>query len=49
MDGHIDQEFETKFSLLFPIRLSTNTKYPPEVKYKPILVKDKDKLPSRLI
>ena len=50
---HTDQEFEIIFSLLVATILNINTRYPPIVKYNPIFVKDRDKLPnigaSRLI
>ena len=42
----IDQELDTIFPLFVATRLNTNTKYPPSVRYNPMLVKDKDKLPS---
>jgi hypothetical protein len=43
---HKLQEFEIILLLLVDIRFRTKTKYPPIVKYKPIFVSDKDKLPN---
>ena len=42
----IDQEFDMIWLLLLEIRFNTNTRYPPKVKYNPIFVIDKDKLPN---
>ena len=43
---HIDQEFDIILLLLVDIIFSIKTKYPPIVKYKPMFVKDKDRLPN---
>lgn len=42
----IDQAFETTLLLLVERRFNTKTKYPPIVRYNPMFVKDKDKLPK---
>lgn len=49
----MDQEFDTILPLLLDITLIKKTRYPPNVKYSPILVNERDKSPkigaSRLI
>jgi hypothetical protein len=42
----IDQLFDTTLLWLVAIKFKINTKYAPIVKYKPMLVKEMDKLPS---
>jgi hypothetical protein len=42
----IDQAFETTLLLLVASKFRTNTKYPPIVKYSPMFVRDKDRLPN---
>lgn len=43
---HTDQEFEIILSLFVARILDINTKYPAMVKYKPMFVRDRDKLPN---
>jgi len=42
----IDQAFETTLLLLVASKFRINTRYPPIVKYNPMFVNDKDRLPN---